>query len=62
MSVDYRNRITFYPVAKAETMSAELNLNDEDWTYTTREHAHQPGKATIEIHDEDGIFVAHFNC
>jgi len=47
-----------YSPALAERMIADLNAGDDDWTYSIVEVGNDKGFVRIDIHDEDGDFVA----
>ncbi len=49
----------FSPEA-AELKAAELQKMDDDWTYTAKHDPKGTGYSLIEIHDEEGAFVAYF--
>jgi len=51
---------TLYTKEEAEKVAAELNANDDDWTYTAIHDPKGTGYSFIIIHDEDGEFVAKF--
>jgi len=50
----------FRPTTKAYQVAAEMQANDEDWTYQVIENPNPggPDTAIIKIYDEDGEFVA----
>lgn len=48
-----------FPPAKAEEIAAMMGAEDEDWTYAAKHDPKGTGYSLIEIHDEDGEFVAY---
>jgi hypothetical protein len=53
-----KNNKAFFSKEKAIEVAAEYNKTDEDWTYTAVHCPNGTGYSFVEIHDEDGEFVA----
>lgn len=50
-----------YSPEKAEAIAIEMNAIDEDWTYSAKHDPKGTGYSLVQIHDEDGEFVAYWN-
>ncbi len=50
-----------YPPEKAEQIAAELNAQDDDWTYKVDHDPKGTGYSRIKVYDEDGEFVAYWS-
>lgn len=60
MSTIINQAYNLYTPERAEAVAAELQANDDSWTYKVKHDPTGKGFSFIVVYDEDGIEIAKF--